>query len=149
MKIILRRVAFIVCILFCSMNILCEDDNDDVLNDSDCDMFAEVDSNTYKNLTSDNFSFVDAEIVDNCLNLEIEASGCDGSTWEFKLLDSGAVAESFPEQRFLKFQLINKELCDAIFRKTVSFDLTPLKVSGSSEIILNIQGLESALSYKY
>ncbi|UKM64856.2 hypothetical protein GSB9_01414 [Flavobacteriaceae bacterium GSB9] len=108
-----------------------------------------VDTEMYNNLQTAQFTFIDAEIVDDCLNIEIGASGCDSETWLFNLVDSGAVAESRPEQRYLKLQLINEEDCLAYFTKTVAFDLMPVRVSGSNEIILHLEGLEASLNYKY
>ena len=35
------------------------------------------------------------------------------------------------------------------FERTVSFDLTPLQIDGSNEIILHLEDLESSLNYKY
>lgn len=130
------------------MNILCEE-ADDVDYVSLCDEITIVNPDLYENFNTANFTFIDAEIVDDCLRLEIGASGCDSNTWGFNLVDSGAVAESLPEQRYLKLQLINEEACLAFFEKTVSFDLSPIQIDGSNEIILHIEGLESSLNYKY
>ncbi|WP_396602094.1 hypothetical protein [Algibacter sp. R77976] len=148
MKILLKNISFAIGIMFCSMNILCEE-ADDVDSVSLCDEITIVNPDLYENLNTANFTFIDAEIVDDCLRLEIGASGCDGNTWGFNLVDSGAIAESLPEQRYLRLQLINEEACLAFFEKTVSFDLSPIQIDGSNEIILHIEGLESSLNYKY
>ncbi|XCF07237.1 hypothetical protein ABI125_05115 [Tamlana crocina] len=149
MKKSLKTMLLAFVALLCFVNMTCENDDDSNGYMGDCDQNTVVDSDTYKNLETDRFTIISAEITGDCLNLEIGASGCDGSTWRFSLVDSGAVAESFPEQRYLKLQLLNEELCDAYFTKTISFDLTPLRVSGSNEIILHIEGLETSLNYKY
>lgn len=82
------------------MNTTCEED--DVLVDATfCDDEILVGKNQYDNLNSDNLSFIEAEINGDCLILKIEASGCSGASWPFKLVDSEAIAESFPEQRYL------------------------------------------------
>lgn len=148
MKTLLKKASFVIGVLFCFMNILCED-VDDLDDGGICDSQVVVDEGLYQNLTSANFEFINAEIVDDCLNIEIGASGCDGSSWAFELVASEAIAESSPEQRFLKFQLVNEEMCLAVFESSVSFDLTPLQIDGSSEILLNIEGLASSLNYKY
>jgi len=128
----------------------CENGNPVLKYSSTCDQSTIIDDALYANLESAHFTFTSAKIIDDCLKIEISSSGCDGNSWEFKLVDSGAVAESLPEQRYLKFQLVNTELCDAVFKRTVSFDLTPIQISGTNnEIILNIEGLESSLNYKY
>lgn len=149
MKNLLKKVSFVIGIMFCSMNVLCEDVDEPIIDDNFCDYKTIINADLYKDLQSAQFEFVNAEIIDDCLTIEIGASGCDGNTWEFKLVDSGAVAESFPEQRFLKLQLVNNELCDAFLKKTMSFDLTPVRVHDSGEIILNIDGFDSPLNYMY
>ncbi|MFL1012072.1 hypothetical protein [Flavisericum labens] len=145
----LRSVVLVVPLMLFFVNMTC-DKNDDADNyNGSCDQITIVDSDMYNNLETDYFTFIEAEIVDDCLYIEFGSSGCDGNSWRFNLVDSGAVAESFPEQRYLKFQLKNEEACLAYFTRTVSFDLKPIQVSGSNEIILNIEGFEPSLKYKY
>src|SRR5690606_1848330 len=142
-----KTMLLVFVVLLCFVNMTCESDDGSGGYMGDCDQNTVVDSDTYKNLETDHFTVINAEITGDCLNLEIGASGCDGNTWHFNLVDSEAVAESFPEQRYLKFQLLNEELCLAFFTRTISFDLTPVRVSGSNEIILHIEGLETSLNY--
>ncbi len=143
-----KNIFFVILVVMCFMNTQCEDDKDDFFI-SECDFETIINKSKYDNLETANFEFVKTEIIDDCLHIEISASGCNGDSWEFYLFDSSAIAESSPEQRYLKLQLINNEACLAVFKKTVSFDLTPLQINGSKEIILNLEGLESSLNYKY
>lgn len=142
-----EKVLFFFIIIFSFLNTQCEEDV--IIDDLLCDFTTVIDETKYANLSSDNFTFVNAEIEGDCLSIEIGASGCDGSTWKFELIDSGAVAESSPEQRFLKFEFLNTELCAAFFERTISFNLEPLRISGSNEIILNLDGWEAPLNYSY
>lgn len=143
----IKRLFFVLSFSLCFLNTTCDDDD---LVITDCDQTTVISENLYNSLESANFTIIDAYIIDDCLTIEIGASGCDGNTWEFNLVDSGAVAESLPEQRYLKFQLINTELCDAYFEKTIAFDVTPLRIdNGVDKVILHIEGLESSLSYSY
>lgn len=144
----LKRTIFYLVFIFCFLNTTCDDD-DMIVDAIGCDYEVLVNKTEYDNLDSDNFNFIEAEIVGDCLILKIGASGCSSDSWEFKLVDSEAIAESLPEQRYLKFQLINKELCLAVFERTISFDLRALQITESNELILNIDGLDDALSYKY
>ncbi|WP_298498084.1 hypothetical protein [uncultured Algibacter sp.] len=128
------------------MNTQCEEDDDYL---SVCDNLVIIDESYYNTFDSGNFTFIDAEVIDNCLSVTISASGCDGNSWAYNLVDSGSIAESLPEQRYLKLELLNEEACLAVFKRTVSFDLTPIKIEGSNEIILNIEGFESSINYKY
>lgn len=149
MKIVLKKLSFAIGILFCCMNVLCEGIEEPGIDVNYCDDQVIIDESLFETLQSSNFDFVSAEIIDDCLFIDMGASGCDGNTWEFALVDSGAIAESSPEQRYLKFQLINQEACLAFLQETISFDLTPIQINGSNEIILNIEGYESSLNYKY
>ncbi|WP_303318497.1 hypothetical protein Q4Q34_04090 [Flavivirga abyssicola] len=145
----LRKILLVVSIMCSFLSIQCKEDDDIKPTIDICDQKTVINKNIYNNLVSADFNLVSAEITNNCLTIEISASGCDGNSWEFNLVDSGAVAESSPEQRYLKFQLINQEACLAVFKKTISFDLAPLQINGSNEIILHFEGLESLLRYKY
>lgn len=144
---LIKKVVLFFSISLCLLNMQCDDDI--IVDDFPCEFSTVVNESEYANLVSDEFTFVEANIDLDCLFIKISASGCDGNSWQFNLVDSGAVAESSPEQRFLKFALENNELCLAVFERTVSFDLKPLQIENSNEIILNIEGLESSLNYKY
>jgi hypothetical protein len=82
-----------------------------------------------------------------CLNVEYQSSGCDGSTWYLQLIDSGVVAESDPVQRYLKFNFVNNEACDALINKQRSFNLSALKQDGLA-VILHIEGWDEAVLYE-
>ena len=138
------RVLFSIVALVSLTNTQCEE-NDDIVND--CDKWVIVDGDYYNNLESANFSFISIGIDEDCLSIDMSSSGCDGNSWDYKLVDSGAVAESFPEQRYLKFELINNEICQAVFTKNVTFNLEPIRIEGSNEIILHIEGYEETLTY--
>lgn len=95
----------------------------------------------------DEVSITEIIIIDNCLNITFNASGCDGNTWIVKLIDSGNIAESLPPQRTLRLSLANTEDCEAIITKTLSFGITSLQVD-TDEVILNIEDEEGFL-YSY
>ncbi|WP_204346784.1 hypothetical protein [Psychroserpens algicola] len=134
------------CFMLLFMNTQCDDD-DEV--QEPCGQMVVVDSGFYDSAESGFYDLISAEIEDNCLNINISASGCDGSTWSMVLVDSGAVAESSPEQRFLKFVFTNQEVCLAVFTQERSFDLSTLQIDGSHEIILNIEDFPEPLTYTY
>lgn len=144
----LKRSIFYLVLLISLLNTSCKED-EVILDTTVCDYEVLIDKNQYDNLNSDNFNFMEAEVDEDCLILKIGASGCSGNSWEFELVDSGTIAESFPEQRYLKFKLVNKEACLAVFTKTISFDLKALQISGSNRLILHIDGLGQSLIYEY
>ncbi|RED50352.1 hypothetical protein [Seonamhaeicola aphaedonensis] len=140
--------------LFCTalgllfLNTQCEEE-DDLVGDANCDFATIVDASKYNNMNADDFTFINTEINGDCLELTIGASGCDGNSWEFGLIGSGAIAESFPEQRFLKLDFGNEELCLAYIERKVLFNLTPIQVEGSNKIVLHIERLNETLEYTY
>lgn len=106
-----------------------------------------ISAEEFENDKSDSFSINSAEINGNCLKVNFSASGCDGNTWKVKLIDSGAVNESKPEKRTLKFSIENKEMCEAYLTKNVFFNIEGLKVENSTDVLLNISGTD--ILYKF
>lgn len=141
-----RHIIFFLCFTFLLMNTQCDDD-DEV--QAPCGQAVVVDSGFFETAESDTFELSYARIEGNCLNVNISSSGCDGTTWSLVLVDSGHVAESLPEQRYLKLVFSNSEVCDAIVTQERSFDLTAIRVMSSNDIILNIEGLDESLHYLY
>lgn len=145
---VLKRLGVYFAFAFCFINTTC-DDEEVVVDRIECNYDVTIDKDKFNNLNSDAFNLVGAEIIGDCLFMSVMASGCSGDSWQYALVDSEAVAESLPEQRYLKFQLTNEELCLAVFEKTISFNLSSLQIQGSNEIILNIDGLKTPIPYKY
>jgi hypothetical protein len=81
------------------------------------------------------------KIVDNCLKIKFSSSGCSGSTWVVKLIDSEEVIPTFapPPMRRLRLSLDNKEMCEAWITKEISFNIEDLQISGNG-VMLNING---------
>ena len=141
-----KIISVCCCFMLLFMNTQCDEDD---IQSSPCDQMVVIDDGFYNSSVSSEFMFQSAEIIENCLNVSISASGCDSSTWSMVLVDSGAVAESLPEQRFLKFVFTNDEVCLAVFSQERSFDISNLQVEGSNEIILNIEGFPESITYQY
>tara|TARA_B100000809_G_C15073310_1_gene506898 strand:+ start:472 stop:912 length:441 start_codon:yes stop_codon:yes gene_type:complete len=145
------KISKIITMCFCFalllMNTQC--DEDDQNNLAPCDQSVVVDSGFYDSAASNIYELNSAEVIDNCLIVNISASGCDGDSWSMVVVDSGNIAESSPEQRYLRFVLTNDEVCLAYVSQERSFDLRPIQVDGSNEIILNIEDFSESLTYTY
>ncbi|MGB3608505.1 MAG: hypothetical protein WA775_14370 [Psychroserpens sp.] len=128
------------------MNTQCDDDD---FVEIPCDQSVIVDSAFYVSAESDDYEIINFSLNDNCLALELSGSGCDGATWSMVLVDSGAVAESNPSQRFLKLIFSNDELCTTAISQIRSFDLSVLEVQDFNEIVLNIEGFDAPINYTY
>ncbi|WP_299106382.1 hypothetical protein [uncultured Winogradskyella sp.] len=133
----------LICLLF--LNTQCEDEN--TFTEMSCGLEIEIDTTAYEDAESQT---IDEAIIDgDCVIITILSSGCDSANWVMTLIDSEAVAESLPPQRYLKLSLFNNEVCLAFLSKQEYFDLTPLRVEGLNEVLLNIEGLAEPLLYSY
>lgn len=95
---------------------------------SSCGDSAFIDKDKFeKSQNNSGISIVkDPVIVDDCLEMELSYSGCNGNH-NFEFVGSGEVAESLPVQT--NFCIIDKnpQLCEAVFTSSVSFDLSDLR----------------------
>lgn len=114
-----------------------------------CEKAVTIEQALYEAASISNYMLTDAVINGDCLELKFGSSGCDGSNWVITLVDAGVVVETNPVQRFLKLVLTNNELCDAVIAKTVSFDITPLRINNSNSILIVLAGLNKTLLYTY
>lgn len=97
----------------------------------------------------DNIPIREAKIMGDELHVTITDSGCSGSRWTAKLVDSGKLAYSNPPQRFAKIEFVNNEDCEALITRTFVFDLKPLRVTGSQKVSINLDGWTKQLLYTY
>lgn len=133
----------LVCVVF--LNMQCNEDDGTIIEP--CGVEIQIDNSAY--MEADSHLIEEFVINDDCITLTVADSGCDSGNWVMTLIDSGNIAESMPPQRFLKLALVNDEVCLAFLTKQETFDLTPLKVEGLNEVILNIDGLTESITYYY
>ena len=126
----------------------CEDDSSSI-NLLDCNINTTVSSLAYQNSTSDPVAISFHAITENCLALDYNASGCDGSAWEVELIASEDILEANPPQRNLKFILTNQELCTAVIQQEMTFDITNLQVANNNSVLLSIVGITEPILYEY
>ena len=119
---------------------------DDMLPFADSNVL--IDRNAYTSATTDDLLINSLEIKGDFLTINFSASGCDGNSWEVKLIDSGALMYSNPPQRNLILSLKNEEGCEAYITKEVVFDISKLKVIGD-RVWLNITNSDHGVLYAY
>lgn len=117
-------------------------------DESMCDDKVIIDKNLFDSAPNSSLNITKIEIIGDCLNIDFNASGCNGNSWKVKLIDSEAILKSNPPQRNLRLSLENNELCEAIIHKKISFDISKLRLTGS-EVILNIVNSEHQIKYIY
>ena len=140
---------YLLIILVCICLISCSDSDDPDHSKGDCDDTMIIDEQSYINTSGDFMTIISAEIMDDCLLINYSASGCSGDNWELSLIGSDAIAESLPEQRYIKLSLENPEACLAIFTKETSFNISLLQIENDGVLILNLEAYDEALRYTY
>lgn len=95
-----------------------------------CGPKAIIDQYLFESTTTGNYMITNAVINGNCIDISISSSGCSGSTWVTELVDSGGLVETNPPMRLIRLKLTNNELCSAVISKTVSFNISNLKLPG-------------------
>ncbi|MDT0559593.1 hypothetical protein RM697_13115 [Ichthyenterobacterium sp. W332] len=142
-----KLLAFL-CLALLLVNTTCNED--DLPINEVCDYNVVINQMLYNEIDNENsLTIQEAILNDNCLELLVSASGCDGESWEFALVDSGDIAESSPIQRFLKLNFTNNEACLAVITRVVSFDISDLQMPNENEVLLNIEDLSESFLYQY
>jgi hypothetical protein len=127
----------------------CSKKNNDKPATTPCGTAVIINTLKYSNTAINNYNISAAVIEGDCLKISFGSGGCSGNTWVMELVDADAVFDSNPPQRQIKLALTNHELCNAAFSKTVSFDISGLKVWGSNSVILKLAGFNGSLVYHY
>ena len=141
----MKYKILLIFISFAFLSFGCEKDDKELAN---CDQQTIIGESEYNTASQDNVSISSMEINGNCLKISFSASGCDGSSWIVKLIDSGVTLYSSPPQRNLILSLENKEVCLAVIGKEISFDIESLQVNGS-QVKLNITNTGDEILYEY
>ncbi|SFU41721.1 hypothetical protein SAMN05216480_1035 [Pustulibacterium marinum] len=142
----MKRILFTLVI---GLSILaCTDDDNNNGSSANCDFETLISAEQYQNGTFDQLEINSLEINGDCLKINFSSGGCDGNTWELKLIDSEDILESDPPQRNLRLSLKNEELCEAYITKELTFDISNLQIDGN-EVLLNITNSEQNILYEY
>jgi len=111
-----------------------------------------ISADEYKNAPNDpKMKILSMEIEGDYLKIIFNSGGCSGNTWVVKLIGWGNYDKSNPPQTTLRLSLDNKEMCEALIHKEVTFNLEPLKEyfrhHGTNKLYLNISG--KGILYEY
>lgn len=124
--------------------------NDEPTIENKCNVLSEIiSSQDFSTVSTSNYAITKVEINEDCIEITFGSSGCGTELWEEHLFSVDSFYTIFPLQRDLKMELINEDLCDANFIKTVSFDLIPLQLEGQDLLPLNIYGWNEQVIYEY
>ena len=127
----------------------CNSDDEPTIENK-CNVLSEIiSSQEFSTVSTSNYAITKVEINEDCIEITFGSSGCGTELWEEHLFSVDSFYTIFPLQRDLKMELINQDLCEANFIKTVSFDLIPLQLDGQDLLPLNIYGWNEQVSYEY
>lgn len=115
---------------------------------TECPQQVIVSTEEYQNTPSDELEIIDIQLAGDCLVITFTSGGCDGNSWEIKLIDSEAIMESYPPQRNLRLSLKNQEHCDAVVTKAIAFNVSSLQLD-YDKIKLNITNSGDQVLYEY
>jgi len=103
----------------------------------------------YFNFRSDTFEFVEIKsATSECIKISLSYSGgCDEVS--AILADSGDILESDPPQRNLRLIFTDNDDCEALKKQDFYFNIENLKIEGECRVLLNFQGTEKTVLYKY
>src|SRR5690606_23498738 len=113
-----------------------------------CDKSAVEDATRFNQVSTNNYTICNVVLNGDCLEITVSSSGCDPKNWDMNFIASEVVVETLPNQWNVKVALINNEACQAVFQKTMSFDLTPFKITGQNQVQIKIQGWNNIM-YQY
>jgi hypothetical protein len=144
----MRKFIYLIILTFGILSCNSDDDNSTIENN--CDFISEIISEEdFNAINTSNYEITEVELNNDCLEITFSSSGCGTEFWEENLYSVDPFYTVFPLQRTVKIELINNELCLAVFQKSVSFDLTPFQIDGQSELPLNITGWNEQITYEY
>jgi len=140
MKVILSLLVSILCCCACSES--CD-------LDSSCGLIPEIDPVIFESNIAHPTGFSSVSLVDDCLTLRVSNVGCDGSTWEVRLIDNGVITYEGIPKRKLKFMLDSSEPCLDLVSREFSFDLCPLRIEDEVCLFIDLVGYHRVLGYHY
>lgn len=143
----MQKITYLYFIAFTVLTSLACDENGTAVF---CDYTAVINKDKFYQDTPTAFSGIsNVSLQNDCLELTLTDSGCDGTTWDIEIVDSGDVAESLPVQRFIKIFVTNEELCTAIIERKISVDISTLKVENETSAFLNIENYADQVLYEF
>ena len=108
-----------------------------------------LDNVAFPQVNTTNYGVTNVVLNGDCLEITVSSSGCNPDNWDMNFVASEVVVETLPNQWYAKVELINNEVCQGVFQKTVSFDLTPFQITGQNNVQINIAGWNNSIMYQY
>lgn len=116
---------------------------------SKCNEKAVLDHVAFPQVNTNNYGITDVVLNGDCLEITVSSSGCNPHNWDMNLIGVASTTNIYPPLFHAKVELINNEACQAVFQKTVSFDLTPFQMAGQNTVQIDIDGWNNNIMYQY
>lgn len=127
----------------------CKDD-DDIQHQVDCNSLSKfISGEKFELINTNNYKITQVNLIEDCLEIEVVSSGCDPESWKMNLYSSKNYSNDNLLKNKAKMELINDQLCEAIFHKSMSFDLAPFRINEANEVTLLLDGWDKPIIYKY
>ncbi|MEM9859302.1 MAG: hypothetical protein AAF843_18230 [Bacteroidota bacterium] len=104
----MKSRIFVLSTLIILVCTYCNED-EDILR-TVCDEVVILNSEQFKNATTDFFTVIDVEVEGDCMNIKYSSSGCSGESWVMELIDANVIKETNPVQLDLRLILKNKPI---------------------------------------
>jgi hypothetical protein len=128
----------------CALLVLVSCQSDDNSSVSECDFNVIIDGDLFELPSPSPYTVVNAEISDDCLEITIGSSGCDGNSWEVDLISNYPITNDFTIGADLSLKLVNLELCEAYITSAYSFNLSEIS-DDNLNAVFNLEGWNGAL----
>ncbi len=105
---------------------------------------------TYRHQITDSFTLLESNLNGDVLELLVQyGGGCEDHMW--KLITNGAYAKSMPPQITLSLEHnANGDMCRALLRDTLEFNLNEIRYPGSFNLMVKIHDYEKqSIMYNY
>jgi len=128
--------------------ISCNNDDDNPRNILDNSSIIRVDDDLFLNAPNNALEITSATITDNNLNLTIDYGGGCGDVY-YDLVAETTYLETNPIQKNIRLAFYEEDFCEAIVELELSFNLTPIQLSSTDTILINLDGWEGQIEYNY
>lgn len=116
---------------------------------SKCNEKAVLDNVAFPQVNTTNYGVTNVVLNGDCLEITVSSSGCNPDNWDMNLIGVASTTNIYPPLFHAKIELVNNEACQAVFQKTVSFDLTPFQMAGQNTVQIALDGWNTNIMYQY
>ena len=116
---------------------------------SKCNEKAVLDHVAFPQVNTTNYGVTNVVLNGDCLEITVSSSGCNPDNWDMNLIGVASKTNIYPPLFHAKIELVNNEACQAVFQKTVSFDLTPFQMAGQNTVQIALDGWNTKIMYQY